>query len=265
MGKSIVIASGRGGAGKTAVTAHLGTALARRGQNVLLVDADVGMRSLDLALGLESRAVFDLMDVVDGCALGQAIVHDGARPGLALLAGAQLRDSAELTPEVMRELIDRARDMFDWVLIDAPAGAGHGVQCACAGAQSALIVLEPDAPGVRSAQRLAGLLAGYGVASARLVLNRVRPGLARAGLEVRPDAVRDALELDVLALLPESTEVRRATLSGVPLDARGTAGREFDALARRLLGEAPPPELEHGTRLGRGLGALRGAVRPHTT
>lgn len=263
MGKSIVIASGRGGAGKTALAAHLGTALARRGRSVLLVDADVGMRGLDLALGLESRAVFDLMDVVDGCALGQAIVRDGVRPGLALLAGAQLRDSGELTPEAMRALTDEARDMFDWVLIDAPSGAAHGFECACAGAQSALIVLEPDAPGVRSAQRLAMLLADRGV-PARLALNRARPELMRAGLQLRPEAVRQALELDVAALLPESAEIRRAALSGVPLDARSTAGREFDALARRLLGEAPPLELEQGTRLGRGLSALR-AGRAHRT
>ena len=196
MGERIAIVSGRGGVGKTAVTAGLGTALARRGCTVLLIDADTGMRCLDMALGLESSVVYDAVDVAEGtCKLKRALVRDGRRPGLALLAAAQMRERSALTPEAMRDITTRLKDRYDYILIDAPAGTEGGFDAACAGADSALLVMTADPQGVRSAQRMVGLLEQRSLLEPRLAINRVRAELIQTGAAQPLEKVIDLMRL----------------------------------------------------------------------
>ena len=255
MGERIVIVSGRGGVGKTAFAAGLGTALARRGKRVLLIDADTGMRCLDIALGLESKVVYDAVDAVEGiCKLRQAIVRDGRRPGLNFIAAAQTRERGALTPDGLRGITTRIKDKY-------------GFDSACAGADSALLVMTPDPQGVRSAQRMVGLLEQRSLPEPKLILNRVRPALIQSGDMPPIETVQDALRLSVLALMPEDADIMRACASGMPLDAVSPAGRAFDEAARRLMGEDVPLELpkvrpQFSRRLKSSIRVLRGAQEP---
>lgn len=268
MGERIVIVSGRGGVGKTAFAAGLGTALARRGKRVLLIDADTGMRCLDIALGLESKVVYDAVDAVEGiCKLRQAIVRDGRRPGLNFIAAAQTRERGALTPDGLRGITTRIKDKYDCILIDAPAGIEQGFDSACACADSALLVMTPDPQGVRSAQRMVGLLEQRSLPEPKLILNRVRPALIQSGDMPPIETVQDALRLSVLALMPEDADIMRACASGMPLDAVSPAGRAFDEAARRLMGEDVPLELpnvrpQFSRRLKSSIRVLRGAQEP---
>ena len=268
MGERIAIVSGRGGVGKTAVTAGLGTALARRGCTVLLIDADTGMRCLDMALGLESSVVYDAVDVAEGtCKLKRALVRDGRRPGLALLAAAQMRERSALTPEAMRDITTRLKDRYDYILIDAPAGTEGGFDAACAGADSALLVMTADPQGVRSAQRMVGLLEQRSLLEPRLAINRVRAELIQTGVAQPLEKVMDLMRLKATASLCEDADIMRAMCTGEPLDAHCPAGRAFDEAARRLMGEEVPlqmPEVrpEFKLRLRRSLRVLRGVPAP---
>lgn len=268
MGRRLAIVSGRGGTGKTAVAAGLGTALARRGASVLLIDADTGMRCLDIALGLESSVVYDAVDVAEGtCRLKQALVRDGRRPGLTLLETAQMRERAALTPEGLRDITSRLSEWYDYILIDAPAGIEGGFDAACAGADSAILVMTADPQGVRSAQRMVGLLEQRSLLSPRVVINRVRAELIQTGVIEPPQKLLDALRLQAVALIAEDWEIMRAMCAGEPLDAHCPAGRAFDEAARRLMGEDVPlhmpdvrPQLTR--RLRRSIRVLRGVPAP---
>lgn len=268
MGERIVIASGRGGVGKTAVTAGLGTALARRGRKVLLIDADTGMRCLDIALGMENSVVYDVVDVVEGtCKLKQALVRDKLRPGLTFLAAAQTRERTALTSDGLRGITSRLRERYDYILIDAPAGTEQGFDSACAGADSAILVMTADPLGLRSAQRMVGLLEQRSLPAPRLAVNRVRPDLIQTGVLEPLEKSLDTLRLDVVALFSEDADIARACFTGQPLQVHSHAGQAFDEAALRLMGEDVPvrmPEVrpEFSRRLRHSISVLRGVPEP---
>lgn len=240
-GRAIVITSGKGGVGKTTVTANLGAALADAGKRVVVVDADVGLRNLDVVMGLENRVHKHSLDVIEAlCTLDEALVRDRMRKSLALLPAAQDRDKDEISPEAMSALIEDLRNKFDIVLIDCPAGIEQGFRNAVVGAQEAIIVTTPEVSAVRDADRVAGLLPND--MPARLIINRLRPGLVRKGTMMSVEDVLDILRLDLVGVVPDDKEVIIATNRGNPVvDITGSpTGQALRRIAARLLGEAVP-------------------------
>ncbi|WP_035107360.1 septum site-determining protein MinD [Desulfovirgula thermocuniculi] len=264
-----VVTSGKGGVGKTLVAAGLGAALASLGHRVALVDADTGLRKLDVALGLENRVVYDSVDVVRGrCSLREALVRDKRLGTLYFLPAAQREDKTAVSPEDMREICARLAESFDFVLVDSPAGIEHGFRTAARAAEAALLVTTPDIAAVRDADRVAGLLAEVGLAAPLLVVNRARPRLERTGDSLSPEDVAEALRLRPFAVLPEDERAVVCGNRGLPvtLDPASAAGRALRAAALRLAGEpcAVPrtPNRKGGGLLGRLAGFLKGEVAP---
>jgi len=240
-GRAIVVTSGKGGVGKTTVTANLGAALSDAGKRVVVVDADVGLRNLDVVMGLENRVRLHSLDVIEErCTLDEALVRDRMRRTLALLPAAQNRDKDEIDPEDMLDLVDELQEKFDIVLIDCPAGIEQGFRNAVGGAQEAIIVTTPEVSAVRDADRVAGLLPGD--MPARLIINRVRPQLVRKGTMMSVDDVLDILRLDLVGVVPDDKEVIVATNRGKPvIDVSGSpTGAAIRRIASRLLGEDVP-------------------------
>ncbi len=245
LGRAIVITSGKGGVGKTTVTANLGAALADSGKRVVVVDADVGLRNLDVVMGLENRVRLHSLDVIEErCELDEALVRDRVRRSLMLLPAAQNRDKDEIEPEDMIDLIDELRETFDVVLIDCPAGIEQGFRNAVVGAQEAIVVTTPEVSAVRDADRVAGLLPND--MPARLIINRVRPQLVKKGTMMSVDDVLEILRLDLVGVIPDDKEVIVATNRGNPvIDMTGSpTGQALRRIASRLLGEdVPIPDL----------------------
>jgi len=240
-GRAIVVTSGKGGVGKTTVTANLGAALADAGKRVVVVDADVGLRNLDVVMGLENRVRMHSLDVIEeNCTLDEALVRDRVRKSLMLLPAAQNRDKDEIEPEDMQDLIDELQEKFDIVLIDCPAGIEQGFRNAVVGAQEAIIVTTPEVSAVRDADRVAGLLPND--MPARLIINRLRPNLVRKGTMMSVDDVLEILRLDLLGVIPDDKEVIVATNRGnTVVDISGSpTGAALRRIASRLLGEAVP-------------------------
>lgn len=242
MGEVIVITSGKGGVGKTTVTVGLGMGLARRGKKVVLVDADIGLRHLDVALGLENGIVHDLVDVIEAkCLLQQALVKDRRQDGLYLLPAAQTRDKKAVMPSQMQELCRELAREFDYVLIDSPPGIEQGFYNAIAGADKALIVTTPDMASVRAADRVMGLLASAGKSDTQLIVNRYRE--PRAGTEgiVAMDDIVEIVATEVLGRIPADEAVvylgGGKTIIDEPLTAAGVACTD---IVRRILGEKIP-------------------------
>ncbi len=234
-GRAIVVTSGKGGVGKTTTTANLGAALAATGARVALVDADIGLRNLDLVLGLESRVRFHLLDVLEGKAtLDDAFVADKRVPSLMLLAAAQTREKDEVDTAAMRGLVEGLRDRFDFVLIDSPAGIETGFRNAIVGADEAIVVCTPEVSAVRDADRVVGLLGN--AVSTSLIVNRLRPALVRRGKMLSVDDVNAILHLPLLGVIVDAPEVISTTNRGEPvvLDAGSATGEAFRAIARRL-------------------------------
>jgi septum site-determining protein MinD len=224
-GRAIVITSGKGGVGKTTVTANLGAALADAGKRVVVFDADVGLRNLDVVMGLENRVRLHALDVLEGrCELDEALVRDRVRRNLALLPAAQNRDKDEIEPDDMNDLVDELTDTFDLVLIDCPAGIEQGFRNAVAGAGEAIIVTTPEVSAVRDADRVAGLLPHD--MPARLIINRVRPGLVRKGTMMSVD------DKEVIVATNRGRSV--VDMPGSP------TGQALRRIAGRLLGEEIP-------------------------
>lgn len=238
MGEVLVVTSGKGGVGKTTTVASLGTALALEGHSVVLVDADIGLRNLDLALGLENRIVYDLLDVVAGsCVLRQALIKDTRYPGLWLLPAAQTRDKTAVSPEQMAGLLEKLKAEFEYVLVDCPAGIEQGFRNAVAGADRAIIVTVPEVTAVRDASRVKELLSDGNIPVAGMILNRFRPRLARRGDIMEVDDAVDILSLELLGVVPEDEAVVRLGNIGEPLPAEKTpAALAFRQIARRLIG-----------------------------
>jgi septum site-determining protein MinD len=244
MGEALVITSGKGGVGKTTTVASLGAALALEGHSVALVDADIGLRNLDLALGLENRIVYDVLDVVAGaCTLHQALIKDPRFPGLWLLPAAQTRDKAAVAPEQMADLIEKLKAEFEFVLVDCPAGIEQGFRNAVAGADRAVVVTVAEVTAVRDASRVKELLETINIPVAGMILNRFRPKLARRGDIMEVDDAVDILSMELLGVVPEDGAVVRLGNIGEPLSQEKTpAALAFRQIARRLAGGEPKEE-----------------------
>lgn len=238
MGKVFVITSGKGGVGKTTCTANLGAGFASLGRRVILIDADIGLRNLDLVLGLENRIVFDLVDVVEGkCrSYRQAMIKDKRFENLFLIPASQSRDKEAVSPEQMRELCDLLKQDFDYVLIDCPAGIEHGFKNAIAGAEEAILVTTPEVSAVRDADRIIGLLEAEEKGPPLLILNRVKRDMVRKGQMMSIDDVQDILNVELLGIVPEDEAILVSSNKGEPvvLSASSKAGKAYREILQRL-------------------------------
>lgn len=242
-GKVITVTSGKGGVGKTTTTANLGVALARLGKKVVVLDADIGLRNLDVIMGLENRIVYDLVDVVENRAkLKQAMIKHKQFPDLYLIPAAQTRDKTAVSPQDMIRITDELRKEFDFILVDSPAGIERGFRNAVAPADEVLIVTNPEVSAVRDADRIIGLIEAENKGPARLILNRVKIEMVKKGEMLSADDVTDILAIKIIGIIPEDEGVVPASNSGVPitLNANSRAGLAFNNIARRLNGEDVP-------------------------
>ncbi|MGM9988639.1 MAG: septum site-determining protein MinD [Bacillaceae bacterium] len=243
MGEAIVITSGKGGVGKTTTTANLGTSLALLGKKVCLVDTDIGLRNLDVVMGLENRIVYDLVDVVEGrCKPHQALIKDKRFDCLYLLPAAQTSDKTAVKPEQMRVLINELKQEYDYILIDCPAGIEQGYKNAVAGAEHAIVVTTPEVSSVRDADRIIGLLEKESLTPPRLVINRIRPHMMKNGDMLDVDEIVSLLGIDLIGIVQDDDGVIKASNSGLPvaLTPNSKASLAYRNIARRILGEAVP-------------------------
>ena len=240
-GRVIVITSGKGGVGKTTTSANIGTALAKAGYKVVLIDTDLGLRNLDLLLGLENRIVYTIVDVIEErCKLKQALVKDKKNPNLSLLAAAQTRDKTAVNAEQLKEICDTLKEENDFVLVDCPAGIEQGFQNAVAGASEAIVVTTPEMSAIRDADRIIGLLeAKEEIKSYKLLLNRVRPSLIKSNEMM---GVVEILSCPLVGIIPEDTGIITSTNKGEPIvnDENALAGKAYRNVAQRILGEEVP-------------------------
>lgn len=264
LGRAIVITSGKGGVGKTTTTANLGTALAARGARVALVDADVGLRNLDIVLGLESRVKYHVLDVLEEqVTLDEALVRDKHNETLFLLAAAQSREKDEVDTQKMRDMIHALRERFDYVLIDCPAGIELGFKNAVAGAQEAIVVCTPEVSAVRDVDRVVGLLGN--AFRPQLIVNRLRPAMVKKGKMLSVEDVNAILRLPLLGVIADEPEIIITTNKGEPLarSREGATASAYHAIAARLAGEdvpAPAPEEAKESFFGK-LGSIFGGKR----
>ena len=241
----LTITSGKGGVGKTTVTANLASALAMLGKRVTAIDADIGLRNLDVIMGLENRIVYDLVDVVEGrCRLRQAMIKDKRQPELYLIPAAQTRDKNAVSPSDMVLICDQLREEMDYIIIDSPAGIERGFRNAVAPADKVLIVTNPEVSAVRDADRIIGLIEAEEKGPGRLILNRVKPAMVSRGDMLSVDDVLDILAVELLGVIPEDERILVASNQGLPLVMHGvngaSAGEAFRNIARRLDGEDVP-------------------------
>jgi len=243
MGEVIVITSGKGGVGKTTTSANLGVGLAMRGKKVALIDADIGLRNLDVVMGLENRIVYDLVDVIDGhCRLKQALIRDKRYQDLFLLPAAQTRDKDAVNPEQMKKLTDSMKDEFDFVLVDCPAGIEQGFKNAISGADRAVVVTTPEVSAVRDADRIIGLLEAAEISNVKLILNRIKADMVKRGDMMNLEDVTEILAIDVLGVVPDDEAVVVATNRGEPAvsNMASRAGQAFRNITERILGNEVP-------------------------
>ncbi len=242
-GTVITITSGKGGVGKTTATANLGAALAVEGYKVVCVDADIGLRNLDVVMGLENRIVYDLVDAVEGrCRLRQALIRDKRLPHLYLIPAAQTRDKSAVSPSDMVRLCDELRLEHDWILIDSPAGIERGFRNAIAPADTILVVTNPEISAVRDADRIIGLIEAEEKGPARLVINRIKPEMVRRGEMLSHEDVVELLAVELIGMIPEDETIITSTNRGAPivLDGKSKAGQAFRNIALRLQGQDVP-------------------------
>ena len=241
MSRIIVVTSGKGGVGKTTSSANLGMALAKLGRKVVLVDADFGLRNLDLLLGLENRIVYTALEVIAReCKLDQALVKDKRQPNLSLLAAPQTRNKTAITAAHMKALVEVLSRYFDYVLIDCPAGIESGFQNAIAGAKEAIVVTTPEISAVRDADRVVGLLEANRITDIKLILNRIRPAMVKNNDMMSVEDVLDILSVKLIGLIPDDEQVIVSTNKGEPLvlaDKPSLAGTAYMNVAKRLEGK----------------------------
>ncbi|MGB3495691.1 MAG: septum site-determining protein MinD [Elainellaceae cyanobacterium] len=244
MSRVIVVTSGKGGVGKTTCSANLGMALAQRGHSVAVVDADFGLRNLDLLLGLENRIVYTAVEVISGeCRLDQALVKDKRQPNLVLLPAAQNRTKEAVSPEQMRDLLNSLAEKYEFVLIDCPAGIEMGFQNAIAAATEAIIVTTPEISAVRDADRVIGLLEANDVKKMHLIVNRLRAEMVQEDLMMSVSDVQEILAIPLLGVVPDDERVIISTNRGEPLvlsETLSLAGIAFNNIVQRLEGESVP-------------------------
>jgi septum site-determining protein MinD len=237
----ITITSGKGGVGKTTATANLGVALAADGKKVACVDADIGLRNLDVVLGLENRIVYDLVDVVEGRAkLRQAMIKDKRlREDLYLIPAAQTRDKTAVSPSDMVRICEELKPLVDFILIDSPAGIERGFRNAIAPADEVIIITNPEVSAVRDADRIIGLIEAEQKGPGQLIINRVNPDMVSRGDMLAAEDVIDILAIRLLGIVPEDEMILISTNKGTPaaLDEKSKAGQAFRNIARRLQGE----------------------------
>jgi septum site-determining protein MinD len=247
--RAIVVTSGKGGVGKTTTTANVGAALAQTGEKVVVIDTDVGLRNLDVVMGLEGRVVFDLIDVFEGrCKLQQALIRDKRVESLFLIAASQTRDKSALSESRMKESVAALLDGgFDRVIIDSPAGIESGFQTAASGAQGALVVVNPEVSSVRDADRIIGLLEAKEIHEVKLIINRIRPDMVKKGDMLEVNDVLEILGVELIGIVPEDEKILISTNIGSPASLENTskAGQAFRDIAQRIRGqEVPFPPLE---------------------
>ncbi|MFZ5917756.1 MAG: septum site-determining protein MinD [Chloroflexota bacterium] len=241
--KVVTITSGKGGVGKTTATANLAVALALSGKRVVAIDADIGLRNLDVVMGLENRIVYDLVDVVEAkCRLRQAMIRDKRLSELYLIPAAQTRDKTAVSPQDMVRVCNQLRPDFDYVLVDSPAGIERGFQNAVAPADEIIIVTTPEVSAVRDADRIIGLLEAEEKNSPRLVINRFKPDMARRGDMLGTSDVLEILAIELIGIVPDDESIIISTNRGIPatLDEKALAGQAFRNIARRIMGEDVP-------------------------
>jgi septum site-determining protein MinD len=239
----LTVTSGKGGVGKTTATANLAAALALDGAKVVCIDADIGLRNLDVVLGLENRIVYDIVDVIEGrCRLRQAMIRDKRLPELYLIPAAQTRDKSAVSPSDMIRLCDGLRSEYDWVLIDSPAGIERGFRNAIAPADQVIVVTNPEVSAVRDADRIIGIIEAEEKGPAKLVINRVRADMVRRGDMLAIEDILELLAVELIGIIPEDEMVVISTNRGMPvaIDGKSQAGQAFRNISKRLKGENIP-------------------------
>ena len=241
MARVIVITSGKGGVGKTTTTSNIGMGLARLGYNTLLVDADIGLRNLDLLLGLESRIIYTGLDVLGGtCRLEQALITDKRQSKLTFFPVSSNQARYPITKEQLHELIQKLEEKYDFILIDSPAGIDEGFQTAILSAQEAIVVVTPEVPSIRDADKVIGILIAQGINKISLLVNRIRPKMVKTDDMMSIDDVKNILGIPLIGVIPDSEQVIIASNRGEPLvleEKLSLPGQAFENTARRLIGE----------------------------
>lgn len=243
MGEVIVVTSGKGGVGKTTTTANIGTGLALAGNKVVLIDTDIGLRNLDVVMGLENRIVYDLVDVVEGfCRVKQALIKDKRYDGLYLLPAAQTRDKTAVSPQQMVKLCEELKEEFDYIVIDCPAGIEQGFKNAIAGADRAVVVTTPEVSAVRDADRIIGLLEANEIRNPKLLVNRVRVDMVKRGDMMSIDDIIDILAIGLIGVVPDDEKIVISTNKGEPAitDEKSLAGEAYRNITKRLMGKEVP-------------------------
>ncbi len=242
MGEVIVVTSGKGGVGKTTTTANIGTGLAKINKKVVLIDTDIGLRNLDVVMGLENRIVYNLVDVVEGnCKLKQALIRDKRYENLFLLPAAQTKDKTSVTPEQMKKLTEELKAEYDYIILDCPAGIEQGFKNAIAGADRALVVTTPEVSAVRDADRIIGLLEANEIKKTQLIVNRLRADMVKKGDMMSADDVLEILAVELIGQVPDDENIVIATNKGEPLVGDNSlAGQAYMNICRRINGEQVP-------------------------
>lgn len=242
MSEVIVVTSGKGGVGKTTTSANVGTGLAAMGKKVVLIDTDIGLRNLDVVMGLENRIVYNLVDVIEGkCRYKQALIKDKRHPSLYLMPSAQTKDKSSVTPSQMIKLLQQLKEQFDYIILDCPAGIEQGFQNAIAGADRALVITTPEVSAIRDADRIIGLLEANEFKKIDLIINRLRADMVKRGEMMSAADVVDILSIPLIGIIPDDENVVIATNQGEPLVGNSTmAGRAYQNVCERVLGREVP-------------------------
>ena len=242
MSEVIVVTSGKGGVGKTTTSANVGTGLAKLNKKVVLIDTDIGLRNLDVVMGLENRIVYNLVDVIEGnCRIKQALIKDKRYPTLYLLPSAQTKDKNAVTPEQMKKLTDELKEEFDYIILDCPAGIEQGFKNAIAGADRALVVTTPEVSAIRDADRIVGLLEANEIGKIDLIVNRIRMDMVKKGDMMSTDDVVDILSIDLIGAVPDDENIVISTNQGDPLvGSDAMAGKAYMNICKRIMGEEVP-------------------------
>ncbi|MBQ9935946.1 MAG: septum site-determining protein MinD [Lachnospiraceae bacterium] len=238
MSEVIVVTSGKGGVGKTTTTANIGYGLARLGYKVLLIDTDIGLRNLDVVMGLDNRIVYNLVDVIEGsCRARQAIIKDKIYDELGLLPAAQTRDKTAVYPEQMKKLVDELKPDYDYIIIDCPAGIEHGFKNAIAAANRAIIVTTPEVSAIRDADRIIGILNANEMPRVDLIINKIRQDMVRRGDMMSVDDVVDILSINLIGTVYDDEEIVISSNRGEPIiNSSSKSGKSYDYIARRIAG-----------------------------
>ena len=242
MSEVIVVTSGKGGVGKTTTTANIGAGLSKLGKKVVIVDTDLGLRNLDVVLGLENLIVYNLVDVIEGkCRLKQALIKDRRYENLYMIPSAQTKDKTAISPGQMQKLTQELKEEFDYVILDCPAGIEQGFQNAVAGAERAIVVTTPEVSAIRDAYRIIGLLAADGLRNVQLIINRIRMDMVKRGDMMSVDDITEILSIPLIGILPDDEQVVIGTHQGLPvIDMDSVAGMAYKNICRRITGEEVP-------------------------